>query len=126
MLVTRPDLVPGVPLYIQNSTLPGGRGINPAAFSVPTEVRQGNLERNALRGFSFMQLDFALQRQFGITDKLKLEWRGDFFNLFNSPHFYVDGNLGSFPPFQSNPTFGAATLTVGGPRQIQLALRLRF
>jgi hypothetical protein len=126
LFVTRPDLVPDVPLYIHNSTLPGRRGINPAAFSVPIEVRQGDLGRNALRGFGFMQLDFALQRQFGITDKLKLEWRGDFFNLFNSPHFNVDGNLGSFPPFQPNPTFGAAFLTVGGPRQIQLALRLRF
>jgi hypothetical protein len=38
----------------------------------------------------------------------------------------VDGNLGSFPPFQPNPTFGTAILTVGAPRQIQLALRLRF
>jgi hypothetical protein len=106
--------------------VPGGRGINPAAFSVPTEVRQGNLGRNALRGFGFMQLDFAIQRQFGITEKARLECRTDFFNLFNSPHFLVDGNLGNFPPLQPNPTFGAATLTVGGPREIQLALRLRF
>jgi len=126
LFVTRPDLVSGVPLYIHNSSLPGWRGINPAAFSVPIEGRQGDLGRNALRGFAFMQMDFAIQRQFGITDKLNLEWRGDFFNVFNSPHFYVDGNLGSFPPFQPNPTFGAATLTVGGPRQIQLALRLGF
>jgi hypothetical protein len=127
LFVTRPDLVPGVPLYIHNSTVPGGRGINPAAFSVPTDVRQGDLGRNSLRGFAFMQLDFAIQRQFGITGKMKLEWRSEFFNLFNSPHFNnVDGNLGSFPPFQPNPTFGAATVTVGGPREIQLALRLRF
>jgi Carboxypeptidase regulatory-like domain/TonB dependent receptor len=126
LFVTRPDLVPDAPLYIHNSILPGGKGINPAAFSVPIEVHQGDLGRNALRGFGFMQLDFAIQRQFGISDNVKLEWRGDFFNVFNSPHFYVDGNLGSFPPFQPNPTFGAATLTVGGPRQIQLALRLHF
>jgi len=72
------------------------------------------------------KLDFAIQRQFGITEKARLECRTDFFNLFNSPHFLVDGNLGNFPPLQPNPTFGAATLTVGGPREIQLALRLRF
>jgi hypothetical protein len=47
----RPDLVPGAPLYIFDPTLPGGRRINPAAFTVPVEVRQGNLGRNALRGF---------------------------------------------------------------------------
>jgi Carboxypeptidase regulatory-like domain len=122
----RPDLVPGVPIYIQDSALPGGRGINPAAFSVPTELRQGNLGRNAIRGFNSTQLDFSVQRQFAISEKTKLEWRTDFFDLFNSPSFYVDGELGSFPPFQPNPTFGEGILTVGGPRQIQLALRLSF
>jgi hypothetical protein len=73
-----------------------------------------------------MQLDFALQRQFSITQRMKLDSRIDSFNVFNSPHFNTDGNLGTFPPFQSNPTFGTATQTIGGPRQIQLALRLSF
>jgi hypothetical protein len=122
----RPDLTPGVPLYIQDSTLPGGRRINPAAFSVPIELRQGNLERNAVRGFPSTNLDFSVQRQFDISQRTKLEWRTDFFDLFNSPNFYVDGHLGTFPPFQPNPTFGEGILTVGGPRQIQLALRLSF
>jgi hypothetical protein len=122
----RPDLIPGVPIYIQDSTLPGGRRINPAAFSVPIELRQGNLGRNAVRGFPSTNLDFSVQRQFDISERTKLEWRTDFFDLFNSPNFYVDGNLGTFPPFQPNPTFGEGILTVGGPRQIQLALRLSF
>jgi hypothetical protein len=123
---TRPDLISGVPLYMQNPTLPGGRGINPAAFTVPIEVRQGDLARNALRGFAYSDWDFALQRQFGIGERLKLELRADFFNVLNTPHFALDGGLGLFPPFQPNPTFGIGNRTVGGPRQIQLALRLGF
>ena len=139
-LQVRPDLVPGVPLYVQDSTLPGGRRINPAAFSVSTEPRQGNLGRNALRGFRLSQLDFDIRRQFSITEKVNLQWRVDFFNLFNRPNFgVVDSYLGAFgPPFQPNPTFGIAVLTlaqsgdaapvynVGGSRSIQLSLRLRF
>jgi hypothetical protein len=123
---TRPDLIAGVRLYTHNPSFPGGRGINPAAFSVPMEVRQGDLGRNALRGLAYSDWDFAVQRQFGIGDQVKLEWRADFFNLLNTPHFGLDGGLGSFPPFQANPTFGMGNRIIGGPRQTQLAVRIRF
>ena len=123
---TRPDLVSGVPFYIQNPTLPGGRGINPAAFNVPVEFRQGDLARNALRGLSYSDWDFAVQRQFGIGERVKLEWRADFFNLPNTSHFALDGGLGFFPPLQPNPTFGIGNRPIGSPRQIQLALRIQF
>jgi hypothetical protein len=134
----RPDLVPGAPLYIYDPTLPGGRRINPAAFTIPVEVRQGNLGRNALRGFPVSQLDFAFGRQFSVTEKVKLQWRVDFFNLLNHPNFgLVDSLLGYFPPLQPNPDFGMAVqmlngftddplYSVGGPRSIQLSLRLSF
>jgi hypothetical protein len=124
----RPDRVPGVALYVQDPESPGGRRINAAAFSVPTEIRQENLGRNALRGYSFNQLDFAIRRQFGITEKMKLQWRIDLFNIFNHPNFgVVDSDLGPFgPPLQPNPTFGVAVNTLGGARSIQLSLRLLF
>ena len=126
-LVTRPDLVLGVPLYIHDSTSPGGRRINPAAFSVPIETRQGNLGRNALRGFPLTQLDFDIRRQFSITEKMKLQWQVDFFNLFNHANFNgFDSQLGFFgPPLEPNADFGVA-LQDAGPRSIQLSLRLRF
>jgi hypothetical protein len=144
LLQGRPDRVPGVPLYVQGA-YPGGRRVNPAAFSAPSAPRQGNLERNLVRGFPLTQWDFDVRRQFDITEKVKLQWRADFFNLLNHPVFgLVEGNLGTFGiPFQSNPTFGLALYTlaqsqsfgasdvsplysVGGARSIQLSLRLRF
>ncbi|MBV9624774.1 MAG: hypothetical protein JOZ14_12425, partial [Acidobacteria bacterium] len=123
---TRPDLIPGVPLYIDEPSLPGGRGINPAAFSVPAEIRQGDLGRNALRAFPQVQTDFAIQRQFRLGEKIKLDWRADFFNLVNHPSFYIDGTLGYYPPFASNPTFGSGVVMVAPPRQIQFALKVDF
>jgi Carboxypeptidase regulatory-like domain/TonB dependent receptor len=134
----RPDRVPGAPLYIYDPALPGGRRISPAAFTVPVEVRQGDLGRNALRGFPVSQLDFAIRRQFSVTDKVKLQWRVEFFNLLNHPNFgMVDSNFGFFPPLQPNQDFGIAVgmlngstddplYSVGGPRSIQLSLQLRF
>jgi hypothetical protein len=128
LLQARPDPVPGVPLYVQDSTLPGGRRINPAAFSVPIEPRQGNLRRNALRGFSLSQLDFDVRRQFSITEAMKLQLRVDLFNIFNHPNFVTVDNYFGFlgPPLEPNPNFGVAAPPVGSPRSIQLSLRLRF
>jgi Carboxypeptidase regulatory-like domain/TonB dependent receptor len=139
LLEPRPDRVPRVPLYLK-ATVPGGRQINPAAFSIQTTLRQGNLERNLVRGFPLTQLDFDLRRQFSISERVKLDWRVDFFNALNHANFgLVDGLVGSFgPPPSLNPTFGMAFFSVadfsdvsplysvGGPRSIQLSLRLSF
>lgn len=140
LLQPRPDRVPGVSLYVHDSAAPGGRRINSAAFSIQPELRQGNLERNLVRGFPLTQLDFDVRRKFRITERIDLQWRADFFNLLNHPNYgLMDGAFGSFgPPFQPNPTFGIAFFSVasfsdvdslysvGGPRSIQLSLRLAF
>jgi hypothetical protein len=127
-LLARPDSVPGVALYLRDSTLPGGRRINPEAFSVPPQARQGDLRRNSLRGFSISQLDFDVRRMFSITERVKLQLRADFFNIFNHPNFVnVNNYLGFFePPLDTNPNFGLASPPAGSPRSIQLSLRLRF
>jgi hypothetical protein len=137
--VARPDLVPGQPLYLYDETLAGGRRFNPAAFArVPNNVaRQGSLGRNALRAFPFSQLDFAFRRQFNFAERVRLHLRAEMFNLLNTPNFAPpSGSLDS-------GTFGRATqmlnrgfsdgfggmnplYQIGGPRSIQLALRLQF
>ena len=127
-LLARPDSVAGVVLYLHDSKLPGGRRINPEAFSVPFQARQGSLQRNAFRGFSTSQLDFDVRRNFSITEQMKLQLRADFFNIFNRPNFVsVDGYLGFFePPLDANSNFGLAGPPAGNPRSIQLSLRLHF
>jgi hypothetical protein len=85
--VQRPDLVSGVPLWIADPNVAGGKRINPAAFSVPATPRQGDLGRNALRGFGATQVDLTLRRQFKLHERLTLQARADFFNIFNHPNF---------------------------------------
>lgn len=57
-----------------------------AVFSIPLPTRQGTLGRNALRGFPVNQLDFALHRQFSLTERWTLQSSAEFFNVFNHPN----------------------------------------
>jgi hypothetical protein len=138
-LYPRPNLVPGVPLVLYGSQYPGGKAFNPAAFTPPPTGQQGDFGRNVLRGFGAWQADFALQRQFHLTERLALRFRAEFFNIFNHPNFgQPDNNL-------TDPLFGLSTqmlssflgsgganggfnplYQIGGPRSIQLALKLQF
>ncbi|HEX8844610.1 MAG TPA: TonB-dependent receptor [Pyrinomonadaceae bacterium] len=135
----RPDLIPGISLYVTDPTAPGGRRINRAAFSIPTELRQGTLGYNALRGFGVTQLDLALRRQFSLGERFKLQFRTEVFNLFNHPNFGNPVNVLSSNLFgQSTQMFGRSLGTggingglspiyqIGGPRSVQLALKLQF
>ncbi len=135
----RPDVVAGVPFYISDSTAPGGRRFNRAAFVIPTAPRQGTLPRNALRGFPVWQLDVALRRQINLTEKVNLQFRAEAFNLLNHPNFAdPSGSLSSSPFGISTDMFnrglgGASTegsfnplYQIGGPRSMQLALKIQF
>jgi hypothetical protein len=127
-----------VPLYLYGAAFPGGKAFNPSAFATPSSG-QGDFGRNVLRGFGAWQADFTLRRQFRITEKCGLQFRGELFNLFNHPNFG--------PPTSdlSSPLFGQSTQTlaaslgsggtnggfnplyqIGGPRSIQFALKLQF
>ena len=83
----------GKPFWISKPGAPGGKVINPAAFSVPSVAgvpspnAQGNLQRNTLRGFGAWQEDLALRRSFPIRDSVNLLFRVEAFNLFNHPLF---------------------------------------
>ena len=133
------DVVPGIPQYLNDSTVSGGRRINSAAFSpVPTgpngiPTRQGTLGRDVLRGFGAWQMDFALRKQFNLSERFNLQFRGEAFNVFNHPNF------GAIQTNLQSPNFGQATnmwarqlggliplYQIGGPRSLQVALKLAF
>jgi hypothetical protein len=141
----RPDVVPEQPLTLFGSTYPGGRAINPAAFVAPPEdvngdpIRQGNLGRNALRAFGLTQWDFAIHRDFPVHDALKIEFRAELFNLLNHPNFAPpQSGLGSADfglstqiladSLGGNVGAGGfnALYQLGGPRSIQMGLKLIF
>jgi hypothetical protein len=135
----RPNLVPGVPLWISNPNVAGGEEINAAAFTTPTGAVQGDLGRNALRGFGATEVDLTLRRQFKLRERLSLQARADFFNIFNHPNFGPPTNYLSSPLFgQATQMLGTSLGTggqngglnplyqIGGPRSAQLAVKLLF
>ena len=152
-LTLRPDLVPGIPLYLDDPSVPGGRRFNNQPTVVPGNPnlqlgpflrlavpnRQGSLGRNALRGFPVWQLDLAVHRQFKLTDRISTQFRAEFFNILNHPNFADPTSSLSSGTFGVSTTMfgrslGSSGLSggfnplyqIGGPRSIQLALRLGF
>jgi hypothetical protein len=145
-----PDQILGVPLYVSDPNVPGGRRINGipnpsdpnqfGAFLIPEGSVQGTLGRNALRGFPSYQLDLSLRRSFSLNDRLSLLAGVEAFNLTNHPNFGdPTGLIAEISPFYPNPLFGQAAqmlghalgglnplYQIGGPRSIQLLLRLQF
>lgn len=132
--VTRPDLVPDQPLWIANPGAPGGQSLNSAALSIPTATRQGTEPRNDIPGFGLVQVDASLGRKFRLSDRVALQFRADAFNLLNHPNFTnPQANLDFGPGYLSstqmlnqglgglNPLFQE-----GGPRSLQLSLKLSF
>jgi hypothetical protein len=127
--LVRPDVVPGIPLYLHGAQYPGGMAINNIAgavaagcpdgspsvgpFCPPLEdangnpLRQGDLGRNSLRGFGLTQWDFAVHREFPIRESVKLQFRAEMFNVLNHP------NLGPPEGDVNNAQFGLSTQLLG-------------
>src|SRR5204863_4835609 len=80
-LYPRPDVVPGVPLELLGAGYPGGKISNKAGFTAASPGQQGNFGRNVLRGFNAGQADLGIQRQFRVTEQMRLRFRGEFFNI---------------------------------------------
>jgi hypothetical protein len=137
-IYARPNVVPGVPLELYGRQYPGGKIFNKTAFTAPPPGKQGNFGRNILRGFGASQADVAFQRQFHVVENLQLRFRGEFFNLFNHPNFGPPTNSLTSPFFGYSTETLASSLSgadnagfnplyqIGGPRSIQLALKLQF
>ncbi|MGB7168681.1 MAG: TonB-dependent receptor [Acidobacteriaceae bacterium] len=128
----RPDLVKGVSL-----TPPGGRTvaewINAAAFATPAG-EFGTAPRDLYPGPGTWQIDLAADKTFSLTERSRLEFRSEFYNVFNHPQ--LGQPQSTFNP--SNTTgFGSIINTVntvspvtpvgsGTPREMQFALRFEF
>jgi outer membrane receptor protein involved in Fe transport len=116
-----------------------------AANCIPGTWHFGSLGRNALRGPNYFNVDFSIFKDTRITEKLRLQLRAEVFNIFNHPNFSnpllpsfaadftssIDPATGrgqGFLPITVTPDVGIGNpfLGGGGPRNIQLALKLIF
>jgi Carboxypeptidase regulatory-like domain/TonB dependent receptor/TonB-dependent Receptor Plug Domain len=130
----RPDRNPNQPVWIPNANAGGGKSLNPLAFTPAPAGQQGTEGRNDIPGFGLTQVDFSLGRKFSVTERIALQFRADAFNLFNHPNFTNPlAYIGLGPTFLESPSMANqglgglnAVFQQGGPRSLQLSLKLSF
>ena len=115
----RPDRVPNCNPYAANHSQ--HKWINASCFVAPASGELGNASRVPVVGPDFVNTDFSVIKQFALPRKeMGLNFRAEFFNLFNHPQF-------GMPVNDVNASgFGAVNSTVNNPRLVQLALKLSF
>ena len=115
----RPNRVSGCNPYAANHGQ--HQWINAACFVAPPSGELGNASRVPVVGPDFVNTDFSVIKQFALPRKeMGLNFRAEFFNLFNHAQF-------GLPVNDINASgFGAVNSTVNNPRLIQLALKLSF
>ena len=155
--LARPNWAPGATRNAATSNIPAGYFFNPFAFALPvvlagqqipssngtaiagaTGTDFGNVGRNVLRGPRQTNVDFSVIKRFPISESKNLEFRAEFFNLFNHVNFAnpisnlnavtssggsLDQNTGQII---SPGDFGRITSTSNNPRLIQIAVKLNF
>lgn len=134
----RPNIVPGVPLYIASSA-PPYQIANPAAFAIPATGTFGDAGRNILRNPGLEQFDLSLRKNTRITERITAQFRAEFFNVLNHTNFAPPAASGN-NLLTAGPSFGLSQETAnmsvggllsplfnsGGSRSIQFALKLLF
>ena len=152
----RPSWAPGATGSTATSNIPAGYFFNPLAFRrpvVPTGqvipsshgtatagaigTDFGNVGRNVLRGPRQTNTDFSVIKRFPIRESTNIEFRAEFFNLFNQVNFANPiSNLSAVPATSIDPNtglitgspgdFGRIISTSNNPRLIQFAVKLNF
>lgn len=92
---------------------------NPSAFAFPPRGSFGNAGRNILDGPGYQNVNASLIKSTALSERFKLQFRAEAFNLFNHPNFNLPDN------FLGSPTFGRIT-SAREPRHIQFGVKLLF
>jgi hypothetical protein len=118
-ILIRPNAVPGATSRLAGDQRSTARYFNTAAFSLPPAGAFGNVGRNTVAGPGLVNMDTALSRTFVIKERLRLQARGEFFNLFNHPNYRLVGRLINIADF-------GRVLSQFDPRQVQLGVKISF
>ncbi len=137
----RPDLV-GDPYNFSNVVSEGCPAnkqtiqcwYNPAAFALPSLAsgqsfarEYGNARRGSLRGPAIYNLDASLFKNLNLTEHVKMQFRVEAFNLFNTPEFALPYAAVDQAGSPGTPSLsGSITSTGHASRELQLALKLSF
>ena len=88
----------------------------------------GTAQRNSLTGPHFRHVDLSLFKDFPITERMKIQFRAEAFDISNTPNFYINNNSGNGSTQMGNSSFGTVANTDPNyvPRELQFALKLQF
>ena len=128
----------GKPVWISDSSAPGGRRLNKDAFVAPSGFGQGSLGRNSIGGYRATQLDLTVRREIKLGEQRALHLSVQGFNLSNHPNFsnpapneganLASSNFG-ITNRMLNQGFGGGLGSIyrsGGPRSLQVSMRFQF
>ena len=99
---------------------------NPCAFVHAAPGQLGDSNRVLGYGPRFVNTDFSFIKHFPIRENLGLDFRAEFFNIFNHPQFFLGGGSSGMQDVNALSSFGVVNGTVNNPRVIQFALKLNF
>jgi hypothetical protein len=128
--LNRPNLVPGCNPKLSHPTL--GQWFNTSCF-VTDDVMDttfagqlGNAPRAPVSGPRFINTDLSFVKHLALYEGMRLDFRAEFFNIWNHPHFYLPGGGSGMQDIASPATFGVVSAAINDPRFVQLALKLVF
>ncbi|MDP8990649.1 MAG: hypothetical protein M3N41_11295, partial [Acidobacteriota bacterium] len=130
-LFSRPNYVSGCDPYAGAQTV--AQWFNPACYSLQAAGTTGNTARNSLRGPGFFNADISLLKDTKISEKLRVQFRAEFFNFLNHENFALPNSMlysgtNTTVVVANTGTAGKITSSAPGstPRQIQFGLKLNF
>ncbi|HEY7784046.1 MAG TPA: carboxypeptidase regulatory-like domain-containing protein [Pyrinomonadaceae bacterium] len=107
----------GAPLYLETSD--GTTHLNPAAFALPAAGQLGTLGKGSVRGKPITTIDFSMAKNWAIRERYNIQFRAEFFNVFNHTNFV------GFDVDTRNASFGTLNFAQN-PREIQLGIKFTF
>jgi hypothetical protein len=102
-------------------------GPNDGRFTFPLFGGPGNVQRNTFYGPAYKNFDMVISKNTKLSERLRLEFRSEYYNIFNHPNFQQPDNF-----INDGSTFGQSSAEVGrndgttGARQLQFAMKLHF
>jgi hypothetical protein len=102
---------------------------NPCAFASAPAGELGTGVRAPVYGPRFVNTDFSVIKDIPLTfrEGMGLQFRAEFFNLFNHPQYWMPGISGTGEQdIGTTSSFGVISSTVNNPRLVQFALKLKF
>jgi hypothetical protein len=112
----------GTPVVVDCGSGKLTRCVNIDAFTLPALYTYGNTPRNFLRGPGYVNVDWSLFKNFVLTERFRLQFRWETFNILNHPNFSNPNS--TFVP--GSTSFGNITSLAANMRQQQFGLKLLF